>query len=358
MISIVFSVYYSTIFKKMDDVFERFKATAKKLVDQFDERIKADFHVDSLNPSVLLTNKRHQQTLQSVGVLTCSFYLLTNAFQRAAGVVSLHSGKPFLLTAAAGLVSTTASCILAREFHDSIALPRLFGGTSSALKGNGGWLSLPQTANQLRAAKDEDMVRNALVGVGMFSLFERRSFLTALPSSVITLGAYAQRNMLVTRYGRGFVPATDVAATDKQRRMIQSIGQRFGCHQCGSRQMFTKGVSSFIADHQPPTKMALLWSDQGWRKALRWPVAQRLWPQCQKCFHLQGSAVRTHTHTLIHHHRVRLCHFAPAAAALLLWSAADQPAVRDWLEDCLDPVVVPAAKAVGQARRLLARAVG
>ena len=333
----------------MNDVLERLKATTKTLLNQCDKGF-ADLQMDTISPSVLLKNKRHQQTLQSVGVLTCSFYLLTNAFQRVAGVMSLHSGKPFLLTAATGFISTTASCILARDFHDTIVLPKLTGTkTSTSFV-----FSLKTTSRQ----KDEDMVQNALVGVSLFSLFERRNFLTALPSSVITLGAFAQRNMLVTRLGRGSVLSTDVAATEKQRRAIQTIGKRFGCHQCGSRQLFTSfgniGISTFIADHQPPTKMAKLMSDKWWRRTLRWPVTQRLWPQCQQCFRLQGNAVRTNTHTLIHHHRLRLCHFAPAAAAVLLWSAADHPAVRDWLE----PVVTPTARGVREARRLLAKAVG
>ena len=345
----------------MDDLIVRFKTTAKKLFNQIEERIHTDFHLDmdTFNPSAVLTNKRHQQTLQSVGALTCSFYLLTNAFQRAAGAISFHSGKPFLLTAAAGFVSTTASCILTKDFHDFAVESKLFGASGSGSTprtGYGNWLSLSQPTNR-RATTDEEKVRHALVGMGLFSFFERRYFLTALPSSVITLGAYAQRNMLVTPYGRGYVPATDVAATDKQRRMIQFLGKRFGCHQCGSRQIFaslsSSGTSSFIADHQPPTKMAKMMSEKGWRRLLRWPVAQRLWPQCQKCFHLQGSAVRTHTHTLIYHHRLRLCHFAPAAAAVLLWSMADNPVVREYL----DPVVAPTTKAVQQARKLLARAI-
>lgn len=334
----------------MNDVFIRLKTTAKTFLDQCDKSF-ADLQVDTISPSMLLRNKRHQQTLHSVGVLTCSFYLLTNAFQRVAGAMSLHSGKPFLLTAATGLISTTASCILARDFHDTAVMPKLTGTSASA---STSWLSLAKPTSR---QKDEDMVRNALVGVGLFSLFERRNFLTALPSSVITLGAFAQRNMLVSRLGRGSVLSTDVAATEKQRRAIQTIGKRFGCHQCGSRQLFTSssnnGISSFIADHQPPTKMAKLMGDKWWRRALRWPVTQRLWPQCQQCFRLQGNAVRTNTHTLIHHHRLRLCHFAPAAA-VLLWSVADQPALKEWLE----PVVTPTARGVREARRLLAKAVG
>ena len=54
------------------------------------------------------------------------------------------------------------------------------------------------------------------------------------------------------------------------RKLIQSLGKRFGCHQCGSRQLF-RGADSggiFIADHQPPTKMAKAMADAWWRKWL------------------------------------------------------------------------------------------
>ena len=54
------------------------------------------------------------------------------------------------------------------------------------------------------------------------------------------------------------------------RKLIQSLGKRYGCHQCGSRQVF-RGADSggiFIADHQPPTKMAKAMADAWWRKWL------------------------------------------------------------------------------------------
>ena len=75
---------------------------------------------------------------------------------------------------------------------------------------------------------------------------------------------------------------------------------------------------------RPRTQVAKALSDRGWRKWLRRPVVQHLWPQCLACFHKQGSAVRANTHLLVHHHQLRLCHLAPALAFLL----ADHPTVQ------------------------------
>ena len=47
-------------------------------------------------------------------------------------------------------------------------------------------------------------------------------------------------------------------------------------------------------------------------------MVQQLWPQCLRCFHKQGGAVRSNTHKLMYNHRLRLCHFAPALALLLV----------------------------------------
>jgi hypothetical protein len=46
-------------------------------------------------------------------------------------------------------------------------------------------------------------------------------------------------------------------------------------------------------------------------------VTQDLWPQCQSCWKIQGSKVKSKSHFLINHHSLRLYHFAPAIALLL-----------------------------------------
>jgi hypothetical protein len=47
-------------------------------------------------------------------------------------------------------------------------------------------------------------------------------------------------------------------------------------------------------------------------------IKQRLWPQCQSCFQIQGSAVRTNKHVIIYHNYPKLHHLTPAIIYMLL----------------------------------------
>jgi hypothetical protein len=82
------------------------------------------------------------------------------------------------------------------------------------------------------------------------------------------------------------------------------------------------GGMGYIADHMPPTKIARELSEVWWRRMLRITVRQRLYPQCKSCFSRQGEAVRSGTHTLVYHLGLRPCHFASAAALVLLSSSS------------------------------------
>ncbi len=64
-------------------------------------------------------------------------------------------------------------------------------------------------------------------------------------------------------------------------------------------------------------------------------MKQRLWPQCQKCFQLQGTAVRTWTHTLVYHNSLKLYHSSPAIAFLLL----QHPVVIEYVDHIVEPTV-------------------
>ena len=57
-------------------------------------------------------------------------------------------------------------------------------------------------------------------------------------------------------------------------------------------------------------------------------VQQYLLPQCQKCWKMQGNAVRFNRAVLVHHHNLRLYHFAPAIAYYL----SENKAVRQWID--------------------------
>ena len=186
--------------------------------------------------------------LMRMGVLTLSFYILTNSVQRLAGMVSIHSGQNFLATRSFGLFSTTACCLLSREIQEHL-LPV-------------NELKLPSDHIESPNKYADNMMRRAYLGLGVFSLLEKRSFLTALPSSVIALGVHAQQSPLLQK---GSVLSTNKVATSKQRQMIQILGNRHGCHQCGSRQIFAS-KKGFIADHMPPTNFVERLNNVWWRK--------------------------------------------------------------------------------------------
>ena len=47
-------------------------------------------------------------------------------------------------------------------------------------------------------------------------------------------------------------------------------------------------------------------------------TVQKLYPQCQKCFSLQGNAVRLNQHVLIHHYKLKVHHFSPLIVYFLM----------------------------------------
>ena len=58
-----------------------------------------------------------------------------------------------------------------------------------------------------------------------FSIIEGKSFLTAAPSSVITVGAHANHGIL--GMFKGSVLSTDATATQGERAKIQKLGRKF-----------------------------------------------------------------------------------------------------------------------------------
>ena len=70
------------------------------------------------------------------------------------------------------------------------------------------------------------------------------------------------------------VPSTSAVATAGERNSVNRKGKIFGCHHCGSRQIFSK--QRFIADHMPPTKMANEMNENFWRKWLNIKVGEPL----------------------------------------------------------------------------------
>ena len=59
---------------------------------------------------------------------------------------------------------------------------------------------------------------------------------------------------------------------------------------------------------------------------------QRLYPQCQKCFSLQGTAVKSNNHLLIFHTMFKLHHFTPAIVYFLFLDLDFQKYVESYFD--------------------------
>ena len=197
--------------------------------------------------------KEWRVPVSASAVLFASFYSLQMIGQRFLGFARMHSGMPLQLLAPIGMCVTTSSLYfshLAEErvrkatydytFESKHPLLKLFSSSES----------------------EKDKKRRLLLGFGLYVVLERCFFKPAFPSSVISIGVFGNA-MNRLRYS---VPATSELTTESQRSAIQLLGRRFGCHQCGDRQL-GRGVG-FIADHMPPTRQALLQSQAWWRKFL------------------------------------------------------------------------------------------
>ena len=64
---------------------------------------------------------------------------------------------------------------------------------------------------------------------------------------------------------------------------------------------------------------------------LLFQVAQRLYPQCQSCFSLQGGAVRSNIHHLIYHYKLQIYHFAP----FFIHYLSSNGSFIEFLENCV-----------------------
>lgn len=199
----------------------------------------------------------------SVGILTSCFWLLQNVAQRSFGSIGMHAGRGgLLLSAGVGLLSTTCNLGLA-QYADKALKPHVVDVVSKFNSQLPDMLKVRPApyryiTNSRRAKKES--IKRMLLGISLYTLLERQSFYTAFPSSVIEMGVFA--NSWTARYRS--VLSTSEVATPSQRMAIQKLGAKYGCHQCGSKQVFT--AETFIADHMPPTKFVREANEKWWRK--------------------------------------------------------------------------------------------
>jgi hypothetical protein len=279
-------------------------------------------------------------------VITSIFYASTQVLQRLAGAVRVHSGRSYPLTVAWG-ASSTVMCLVFTHYNAPIISQTLYkvctNDIPAGLKNVGVDIGayLPSRGRkaplgicidyspgrrwwQSQHSLTQQDAKQLFLGLSAYAIFERRAFRTALPSSLITTGAFAHTPVHWHRKLPNVLTATSEVASSAQRRIIQQLGKIHGCHHCGSRQIpfpfVFNTAPTFIADHMPPTKVIkeknLVW----YRQMSGILAKQQLLPQCQTCFSRQGQAVRSNVHILAYHQSFRAWHFAPAIGYLLLLS--------------------------------------
>jgi hypothetical protein len=184
-------------------------------------------------------NMPSEDEISHYGLVTASYWSSTKLMQRTLGAISIHGGRSPNLVFLSGLISA-ATCVVF-----SLSLAEAAFPISSKLR--------PRQARI-------NLIQNAMIGLTAFAILEGRMFRTLLPSSVITPGVFSP---LILKNLQS-IPTIDPVATASQRLRIQGYGRKFGCHHCGSRQLFSG--ASFIADHMPPTRIVLDMNKRWWRK--------------------------------------------------------------------------------------------
>ena len=163
----------------------------------------------------------------------------------------------------------------------------------------------------------DDALRAAACGVTAYAILGGRPTSLA-PSHLASVGAFGRR--------KASLAASRNYATDAQRKQLASLGRRFGCHTCG-----VKSSIKWIADHQPPQKIAALRDARWWKRLpfLGAPTAQRFYPQCAPCSQKQSAAVRVLSgRSVLHLPTVRPFHLTGFVSAPL--SRASAPKKRWW----------------------------
>jgi hypothetical protein len=151
-------------------------------------------------------------------------------------------------------------------------------------------------------------VRVCAVGLLAFKVLLGGRFWAISPSSYTHLGSFARPRL-------GSLPATENYASATQRQVIQKLGNRFGCHTCGTRgriggvpvigRLFKSSSScktvEFVGDHMPPKSVADQLNQRFYRRLLNVKVSFRFYPQCTVCSDRQGTLLSQATAALRKH---------------------------------------------------------
>ncbi|XP_078482868.1 uncharacterized protein LOC144743288 [Ciona intestinalis] len=138
-----------------------------------------------------------------------------------------------------------------------------------------------------------DIIICTTLSVIHFAIFSRRLKMV-LPSHVLHPGAYARKT----------VPLDEITSrvTESQKRSVQKLGYKYGCHTCGVKYSRLNKVKRYIvrkwfplqrkpnslyyADHSPPVALAPVYLKRNKN------AKGSLLPQCQSCSYFQATRVR------------------------------------------------------------------
>jgi hypothetical protein len=171
----------------------------------------------------------------------------------------------------------------------------LFLGLSIDTNNNSNYNSNKQLTKRQRIERNEawyHVGRICIVGLLTYKITCTSRFISLSPSSYTARGSFARVSIPALPDSGG----SFTYATTSQRYRIEKLGRLFGCHTCGSRELFTNtniigssGGPKFHGDHIPPISVAKQLNERWYRKLFGISVSQRFYPQCRTCSNTQGG---------------------------------------------------------------------
>ena len=241
------------------------------------------------------------QALIATGVGALSFPVMLGMNQIGLRSLKISSSYPLLLASAAGGISVSIASLIS----SSLVL-NTYNISGSLLTRTSSVTTSPSVTRTIDFTL-QDLGMSAFSGVIFFRALGGR-FKSVVPSHLHCPGAFAKQ----------WIPAHSVKyANGTEKDIIQFIGNKYGCHSCGTRR-----IKQYFADHQPPNVLIKA------RNAIQTDgkTMQRFYPHCPKCSDHQGKSLvidSTISPILAHGLTLRLYQiFLPTPLILLLLKAA------------------------------------
>ena len=263
------------------------------------------------------------QALVATGVGALSFPVMLGMNQIGLRSLKISSSYPLLMASAAGGISVSIASLIS----SSLVLNSY--NISGSLLNRTSVTTSPSVERTIDFTL-QDLGISAFSGVVFFRALGGR-FKSVVPSHLHYPGAFAKQ----------WIPAHSVKyANGTEKEIIQSIGNKYGCHSCGTRR-----VKQYFADHQPPNVLIKA------RNAIQndGKTMQQFYPHCPKCSDHQGKSLVIDSKIspiLAHGLTLRLHHiFLPTPLILLLLKSTllgrgEMPVSKDAIANIVNEPVV------------------